>query len=534
MKLKYLSGLLLLAAGLSVASCSDDDDYSIATGNIISQVTTGDASSITAVSAVVTGTVVDLTQSSSSSYTVGAVYGTAANPTASGTRQAGAIDESGTVTTTLSGLTGGTTYYYATFVTLQGKVTTYGEVKSFVATDATVATVAATDISATKATLGGQFEGTTGLDETTLTTGVKLAATAEGVTTGVAYPVGQVSGLLPGTTYYYAAYAIVGGAEEYGDAQSFTTEAQEMQYVDLGLSMLWAECNLGAESASEAGALMGYGDATGLLRSSDNADYPGTAVSGTDNDAAATVDGLTPTAANFAELLANTTQSRETVDGVEGIRFTAANGNSIFLPVTGYRDGTETTAGNGYYWTGDVDATNSDYGASVSFTTGDATAGYSQRALGFAIRPVQASNTVSVDNSLLALGDLENEGNNYRIEIYNEYGGTASNPPIDPASIVFNSQMDITFTISGLNGAAATNAYTAQLMCTALGWWPQVQEGEGMVTVQGDGTYTLTYTPSAGAYTNGVIVFCIDIQGMARDLDDIDAVSVTIDAINLN
>ena len=60
MKLKYLSGLLLLATGLFVASCDDEDDYTIATGNIITEVTTGDPSSVTAVSAVLQGTVRDL------------------------------------------------------------------------------------------------------------------------------------------------------------------------------------------------------------------------------------------------------------------------------------------------------------------------------------------------------------------------------------------------------------------------------------------------------------------------------------------
>ena len=156
MKLRYLSGLLLLATGLFAASC-DEDDYTIATGNIITEVTTGEASSITAVSAVVQGTVKDLSGSASGSYTVGVYYGTAADPTTAGTQQLGSLDENGTVTATLTGLTTGATYYYATFVTLQSRLTTFGDVKSFVATDAAVVTMDATDVTATKATLNGQF-----------------------------------------------------------------------------------------------------------------------------------------------------------------------------------------------------------------------------------------------------------------------------------------------------------------------------------------------------------------------------------------
>ena len=240
MKLKYLSGLLLLAAGLFVASCDDDDDYSVATGNIITEVTTGDPFSITAVSAVVQGTVRDLSHSAAASYQVGVYYGTANDPTVSGTRVTGSIDENGTVTTTLTGLTTGTTYYYATFVTLQDRVTTFGDVKSFVATNAVVATLEATGITATKATIDGQFTGVDGLTEDDLPTGVKLARTAVGVQTCTVYACGLVRGLLPGTTYYYAAYAVVGGETLYGETRSLTTLTQEMPYVDLGLSIMWA------------------------------------------------------------------------------------------------------------------------------------------------------------------------------------------------------------------------------------------------------------------------------------------------------
>ena len=100
---------------------------------------------------------------------------------------------------------------------------------------------------------------------------------------------------------------------------------------------------------------------------------------------------------------------------------------------------------------------------------------------------------IAVDNTKIDWGHLEEASNNFRVELYNQYGSTASNQPFDPNAIVFDYSMDLTFTISGLTGAAATNSYTAQLMCTANGWWPTVGEGEGMTTIQGDGTYTIHY-----------------------------------------
>lgn len=162
MKMKYLAGVMLLMAGLcSLSSCSDDD-YSAATGNVISTIETGDAS-VTAISAVVSGKVLDLSKQDAGAYAVGVVYGTNPDPTTAGSKQPGVIDAEGNVTATLSGLTKGNTYYYATYVQLQGIVTKFGEVKSFVATDAQIATAGATDVTATKATLSATANGLEGI-----------------------------------------------------------------------------------------------------------------------------------------------------------------------------------------------------------------------------------------------------------------------------------------------------------------------------------------------------------------------------------
>lgn len=548
MKLRYLSGLLLLATGLFAASC-DEDDYTIATGNIITEVTTGEASSITAVSAVVQGTVKDLSGSASGSYTVGVYYGTAADPTTAGTQQLGSLDENGTVTATLTGLTTGATYYYATFVTLQSRLTTFGDVKSFVATDAAVVTMDATDVTATKATLNGQFSGIDGLDEETLVTGVKLARTAEGVQAGTACPAGVVSGLLPATTYYYAAYAVVGGVEVYGETKTLATAAQEMPYVDLGLGLdvLWAAYNLGAEAETETGARFGYGDATGMLLSDEAGDYPAADVSGTANDAAFVLDldgnraveSRMPTAAEIAALIAHTTQTEETVDGVSGIRFTGTNGNSIFLPATGYRDGAAAIAdGNGYYWGGTIDATNADYASSLSFSGSGVVTGHSQRQLGFAIRPVRDVDALRWESARLVCGDLEENGR-MRIEIYNQYGATASAPAVDLDMLTFQKNMVITFTLSGITGnlkEGAAGSYVAGLQFADADWYPSywsaLAEGAYEDTVTGDGTYTVSMeVPSE---SSGAAVFCIDIANLWNDLADTSLVKVTLDSIKLD
>ncbi len=211
MKIKYFAGIIVFVVGIvSLASCTDDDDYSIATGNIVTTVETGDAA-VTAKSATTTGRVLDLTKQNSASYSVGVVYGTNPDPTTAGTKASGSIDSVGVVTTNINGLTKGSTYYYATYVTLDGRVTKYGDVKSFVATDAKITTSSATDIKATKATISAL---TTGLDgimvegKTEMHYGFKISTSEADVQKGVDYPIlttsntisTTIEGLVPGIT----------------------------------------------------------------------------------------------------------------------------------------------------------------------------------------------------------------------------------------------------------------------------------------------------------------------------------------------
>ena len=60
-----------------------------------------------------------------------------------------------------------------------------------------------------------------------------------------------------------------------------------------------------------------------------------------------------PTKADFEELTANTTSTWETLNGVNGRRFTSkTNGNSIFVPAAGYCYGgsVDTVGSGGYLW----------------------------------------------------------------------------------------------------------------------------------------------------------------------------------------
>lgn len=544
MKLKYISGMLMLAAGLFATSCDVEEDYPIRTGEIVSEITTGSAS-VTAIAAEVTGTVKDLTLVSSGSYEVGAYYGTAADPTTAGSKRSGSVDENGNVVTTITGLTTGTTYYYATYVTLQDKVTKFGEIKSFVATNVIVTTKEAEEITSSKAIFSADITGTDGLGS--FETGVKLALSADDITSGITRELAEVGGLLPGTTYYYAAFAKIGDGYVYGDTKTVTTLTQQMGYVDLGLSVMWAQTNIGADSESEAGTLFGYGDQTAMMTSTKLEDYTASDIAGSVNDLIYNLDldgdspmkSQMPTHAQIAELVNHTTQEWTTVDGVEGMRFTAQNGNSIFLPATGYRNGEATIAdAAGYYWSGNVSSVHSDYANTLTFNSSSAKTGYSRRSLGLALRAVRAYAEVNPESGSLVFGDLESNGR-LRIEIYNEFGATAANPPIDPSSIKFARNMVVSFTLTGITDnlkSDAAGSYVAGLEYSDPSWgvsyWSDLTMGKYEAMVTGDGTYTVWMEVTSQA--NGAIVFCVDIAGLGADIDDWSKVGVEVNAIKLD
>ncbi len=67
-------------------------------------------------------------------------------------------------------------------------------------------------------------------------------------------------------------------------------------------------------------------------------------------------------------------------------------------------------------------------------------------------------NELSFDAAKIIYGDIEEKGN-YRIEIYNQYGDTKNDSPVNQATAV-SSSIKVTFTVSGLGGGDAAPAET--------------------------------------------------------------------------
>ena len=142
-------------------------------------------------------------------------------------------------------------------------------------------------------------------------------------------------------------------------------------YVDLGLSVKWATCNIGANSPEGAGFYFAWGDANERTTFTydnyayydshySNGDWHlykniGKDISGTKYDIARnkwSSSWRMPTMKEFDELVDKCTSKWMSYKGVYGRLFTGPNGKSLFLPaVGGYKDnGLEYYGSWGEYW----------------------------------------------------------------------------------------------------------------------------------------------------------------------------------------
>ena len=90
-----------------------------------------------------------------------------------------------------------------------------------------------------------------------------------------------------------------------------------------------------------------------------------------------------------------TTTTWTTMNGVYGRKITSkSNGNSIFLPAAGHRNGTGLLdAGSyGYYWSRLLNTSNSDLAYYLYFNSSNVSADYLDRFCGRSVRPVRVKN----------------------------------------------------------------------------------------------------------------------------------------------
>ena len=316
----------------------------------------------------------------------------------------------------ISGLNANTIYYYRAYGVDAGQYK-YGDIRSFTTKqNVSVTTGSATSTTSSSATLSGSISGS----DYSLTCGIiygissslsSSSGTKKSTTSSGSYSI-SVTGLNANTTYYYRAYAIVDGEYKYGEVRSFTTESSSTvtsgDAIDLGLSVKWASCNVGANSPEEYGYYFAWGEttakssytdansvtydlSTSALKSRGIIDAAGNLTSAYDAATANRGDKWRmPTENEMKELINQCTWEWTSVNGVNGQLVTGPNGNSIFLPVAGCRlDTSLNGAGSyGFYWSASPYGNYGYYACSLRFYSGDYFWYNGDRYHGQAVRPV--------------------------------------------------------------------------------------------------------------------------------------------------
>ncbi len=207
---------------------------------------------------------------------------------------------------------------------------------------------------------------------------------------------------------------------------------QGYDWVNLGLSVKWATCNLGATVPEEYGNYYAWGETITKPRyyednyfdTNDNGfsykkyrHWGAKSIIEPSDDAATQNWGESwrlPTKAEWNELMTMCNWTWSTQNGINGYLVTAPNGNSIFLPAAGYWRGSwmMTVGTEGFYWSSVIDENFSHDAYDLHFTSSDLYLLTNYRYYGRSVRPVC---DVSSSNSVILT--LYAEGSN----VANEY-----------------------------------------------------------------------------------------------------------------
>lgn len=214
------------------------------------------------------------------------------------------------------------------------------------------------------------------------------------------------------------------------DVSVYSIAPAAAEAVDMGLSVMWANMNVGAESEEEWGNFYAWGEtgtkhqygwyysyATGVdaygteisVRVAPNykfgaydteiTGYTGATMLEPADDAATANWGnewRTPTREDFEELFENTKQKKDVVNNIKGVRFISKtnSSNSIFIPYSGYKKEDKTVDADaiGGCWTSTLHPEHQNKGILYKFSHDDASAtklSWDYRPAGWPIRPVK-------------------------------------------------------------------------------------------------------------------------------------------------
>ena len=186
------------------------------------------------------------------------------------------------------------------------------------------------------------------------------------------------------------------------------------EFIDLGLSVRWAPCNIGANRPERYGDYFAWGE-TSIKSNYNISNYiwfdidSGTIIKYCTDDGVGTLDyniildvsddaarvnwgngWRIPTMEEFNELIDNCDINWTKLNNVGGCKFTSKiNGKSIFLPASGYMASSDSSVGElGYYWTATLDVKDPSRAMQFMFNYKEHQLNSTARFFGQPIRPV--------------------------------------------------------------------------------------------------------------------------------------------------
>ncbi len=205
--------------------------------------------------------------------------------------------------------------------------------------------------------------------------------------------------------------------KEYDNSMLITGTISGHTWVVLGLpsGLKWATCNVGASSPEEYGGYYAWGETTtksyyewstykwcngsyDTMTKYCTLSFLGTVDNKTTLDPSDDVAHVKwggswrmPTEKEFQELIDNCTWEWITLNGVKGYKVTSKkNGNSIFMPAAGFRNGTSLydVGSDGYYWSAPLCESDPGDAYGLYFSSGSHSTSWSGRNYGRSVRPV--------------------------------------------------------------------------------------------------------------------------------------------------
>lgn len=156
-----------------------------------------------------------------------------------------------------------------------------------------------------------------------------------------------------------------------------------MKYVDLGLSVLWADCNIGANTPEEFGNYYKWDEIPKMYK--------------------------IPTLEQYKELINNCNWKWAIQNGVSGYKLTShKNGNSIFLPAAGHRYYNDACGKDnyGFYWSSSPNTNYKDSAYYLYFDLSQVDYGSNCYHMGFSVRTIK-SKTNFKNKTTMTLAEVD-------------------------------------------------------------------------------------------------------------------------------